>query len=63
MKKSSTDTSVDSRVAQSLADKEWGDARSWLDEIDPLGKTNIERLNAMSEVRWTYDEDGWGYFE
>ncbi|MFA0037733.1 hypothetical protein [Vibrio sp. 10N.261.52.A1] len=64
MTSSSTINQIDRRVAQALDDKEWGDARSWLDEIDPQGRTNVEQLNALSEeVRWSFDEVGWGYFE
>lgn len=63
MKNSSTDTQLDDRVAQALANKEWGDARSWLDEIDTQGRCNVEQLNAISDVRWSFDEDGWGYVE
>lgn len=63
MKNLSTDTQLDDRVAQTLDDKEWGDARSWLDEIAPQGRNNVEQLNARSDVRWSFDEDGWGYVE
>ncbi|EPQ9997528.1 hypothetical protein ACUYPW_003256 [Vibrio vulnificus] len=52
-------------VHDALLSGEFGDARSYLDEIDPKGQTSITVLNKVnSKAVWLFDvEDGWGYIE
>jgi hypothetical protein len=53
MKKLGIDNVLDSRITQALADKEWGDARSYLDELNSTGTLSIKELNLYSDgVLW-----------
>lgn len=55
---------VDTRILNALADQEWGDARSYLDELIPDGQASIAQLNALSNgTVWHYGDDGWSYTE
>ncbi|MEZ8292722.1 hypothetical protein AB6D11_02590 [Vibrio splendidus] len=55
---------IDSRITDSLDANEPGDARSYLDELDPNGQSCIETLNKRNEsYLWSFDDDGWGYDE
>ncbi|MFV8387351.1 hypothetical protein ACNO5E_24925 [Vibrio parahaemolyticus] len=55
---------LNQEVYNSLVNDEFGDARSYLDEIDPKGMTDIALLNeANSGAEWHFDSDGWWYTE
>jgi hypothetical protein len=56
---------METDVLNAILNGEFGDARSFLDEYDPQGKTSISDLNKVnSKAQWLFDlEDGWGYIE